>query len=89
MHTSFSIFHILSGCETTSSTSLEMGKKIFYETWELIPETSELFVILSTIKNPKETSENCFKGLDKSFVLLYCVSVNVEDVNSARRVLFI
>lgn len=41
-------------------------------------EITELFVKFSTIKNPKETSGNDFKVLEKFFVLFHCVSMNVK-----------
>ena len=53
-----------------------------------MPEISEVFVKLSTIKSPNKFSENDCKDLEKFFVLLCFVTMNDENVNFALRVLF-
>lgn len=83
-YTSFSIFSCMK-CFDTILSGLWGRKKAFYKIWKLLPKISEL----STIKNSNEISENDFSVIVKIFLLLYCVTINLEDVNSARRILFI
>ena len=49
----FLFFHALSRCDITSSLSRK-GKKLFFETWKLLPDISTTFAKLGTVSTPSE-----------------------------------
>lgn len=53
-----------------------------------MPELPEVSVKFSTIKSPKKVSENDCKDLEKFFIFLCFLIMNVENINYALRVLF-
>ena len=80
-------FHLFSGCDTTSSFS-DRGKKSFLETWKLLPELTPIFDNLSSIANPEEILTDKYKTLERFIVTLYSSTINTEEVDVARRILF-
>ena len=80
-------FHSFSGCDTTSSCS-GRGKKSFHETWKLLPELTPIFDKLSSIANPEEILTDDYKTLERFIVTLYSSTINTEEVDVARRILF-
>ena len=66
----------------------EKGKKSFYETWTIIPEITETFVRLSQVADVTDITDTDFKMLEKFFVVMYCPTLNTDEINMARRILF-
>ena len=80
-------FHSFSGCDTTSSFS-GRGKKSFHETWKLLPKLTPIFYKLSSTANPEEILTDDYKTLERFIVTLYSSTINTEEVDVARRILF-
>ena len=83
----FLLFHVLSGCNITSSLSGK-EKKSFFKTWKLFPDSSITFGKLGTVSAPSEIHDHDFKLVEKYFIALYSSSCNTKNVNEARRILF-
>ena len=78
------MFHSLSGCDTTSNFS-GIGKKTAWSAWEKLPEISEVFSCLS--HSGKLTTDH--EDLLQKFVIsMYDKTLEVSDVNEARKLLF-
>ena len=60
--------HALSGYDTVSAFR-NKGKKSFFQTWEILPETTDTFVKLSTY--PVDVNDSDEKMLEKFLSLLY------------------
>lgn len=73
-----SLFHSLSGCDTTSST-LGRGKKTFWETWSIFPELTKC--LLNLLDDPSKIDIE-FPVIEKFFVLLYDRSSKIETVST-------
>ena len=78
----FLFFHALSGCDTTSSLSRK-GKKLFFESWKLLPDISATFAKLGTVSTPSEIHDHDFKLVEKFFIALYSPSCNTQNLNEA------
>ena len=83
---SLPFFHALTGCDTTSSF-LGHGKKGAWDTWNLFPEVSSTFVLLSN-KPSLESVQQCLKLIERFIILLYDRTSGKDSVNSARKHLF-
>ena len=82
-----SFFHALSGCDTTSAVAGK-GKLSFYHTWSLLPEITTTFDKLGNVTDINEITEDDFKTVERFFVALYSPTLNTEEVNVARQILF-
>ena len=80
-------FHSISGCDTTYAVAGK-GKASFYRTWSMLPEVTETFIKLGNVKDVKDISEQDIRWIEKFFVTLYSATLNTEEVNVARRMLF-
>ncbi|XP_037047284.1 uncharacterized protein LOC119082058 [Bradysia coprophila] len=79
-----SLFHALSGCDTTSS-SHGRGKKTFWDTWSIFPDLTKS--ILNLLEHPGEIDQE-FTVIEKIFVLLYDRSSQLEQVDDARQTMY-
>ena len=79
--------HALSGCDTTLSIS---GKRkiSFWDTWKIMSEITSLFPKLSKITITAEITEENYKLIEKSFIVLYSPTTNTDDMNSVWQMWF-
>ena len=78
----------ISGCGTASSV-VGKGKKSFYETWSLIPEATDTFFKLGEVADVSDIADGDFTMLEKFLVVMYCPTLNTDEINMARRMMFI
>ena len=74
--------------DVTTSAVLRKGRKSFYDTWTIIPEITETFVRFSQVADVTDITDADFKMLEKFFVVMYCPTLNTDEINMARRILF-
>ena len=53
-----------------------------------MPEITGTFIKLSEVGNVADLVEEDFQALEKFFVVLHSATLNTDDINVARRVLF-
>ena len=80
-------FTSISGCDECSSVQGK-GKKSFFDAWKLMPEMTAIFIKLSEVEDVADIVEEDFQALEKFFVVLHSATLNTDDINVARRVLF-
>ena len=79
-------FHAFTGCDTVSAFRGK-GKKSAWQTWDVFPEVSEVFMKLSS--HPTLVEKEDTKKLEKFVVLMYDRSSSTEKVDDARLELFV
>ena len=78
-------FHAFTGCDVASAFRGK-GKKTAWQTWDVQPDASEVFLKLSSY--PPLMEEEDIKSLERFVVTLYDRSSTTETVNDARLELF-
>lgn len=79
-------FHAFTGCDTVSGFC-EKGKKSFWKTWNSFPEVTKVFETMSRPQNEIESHQ--LDALARYVILTYDKTSDVEDINQARKELFI
>ena len=84
-HSGILFFHAFTGCDTVSAFRGK-GKKSAWQTWDVCPETSDVFTKLSCY--PTEVEDDDTEMLEKFVVMMYDRSSSTEAVDDARLELF-
>lgn len=79
-------FHAFTGCDTVSGFSGK-GKKSFWKAWKSFPEVTKIFKELSQPVN--EIENHHLYLLSRYVIITYDKTIDVEDINQARKALFI
>lgn len=82
-----SFLHALSGCDTTSAVAGK-GKLSFYNTWSQLPEITPTFAKLGNVTDVNLVTDDDFTQIERFFIILYSPTLNTENINTARRILF-
>ena len=78
-------FHAFTGCDIVSAFRGK-GKRSAWQTWDVFPDTSEVFRKLSS--HPTKVEKEDIKILEKFVVVMYDRSSSTENVDDARLELF-
>ena len=79
------MFHALTGCHTGSSF-VGHGKKTSWNTWNVLPELTNVLLQLSSA--PRDISEDVIPIIERFVILLYDRTNTCTDINKARQQLF-
>ena len=82
-----SLFHALSGCDTTSQL-YGCGKKTAWQAWEALPELTGVLLELRQSPDKLTIESPQMRCLDRVFVLQYSRTCDASSVNQARQILF-
>ena len=82
-----SFLHALSGCDTTSAVAGK-GKLSFYNTWSQLPEITPTFAKLGNVTDVNLVTDDDFTQIERFFIILYSPTLNTENINTARQILF-
>ena len=82
-----SFLHALSGCDTTSAVAGK-GKLSFYNTWSQLPEITPTFAKLGNVTDVNLVTDDDFTQIERFFIILCSPTLNTENINTARRILF-
>ena len=79
--------HALSGCDATSAVAGKV-KLSFYNTWSQLPEITPTFAKLGNVTDINLVTDDDFTQIERFFIILYSPTLNTENINTARRILF-
>ena len=74
------MFHALTGCDTVSSF-VGHGKKTAWNTWNVLPELTNVLLQLSSA--PRDIPEDVIPIIERFVILLYDRTNTCTDINKA------